>query len=54
MKHKKAIKAAKTLKKYCKKRKCKKCVFRIDGDCMLTAPIQWRIKRLKNEKRQID
>lgn len=61
MKHKKAIKAVKKLKRYCKERDCEDCVFNIKKDMedlcdryFLISPIEWNVKELKNGKRQID
>ena len=51
MKHKKAIKAAKILKKYCKERACENCVFNMTcSDYYWTVPLEWKVKWLKVRK----
>ena len=51
----KAIKAAETLKQYCKDVNCSECIFYFRGDCMLSVindeydytPLDWRIDLIK-------
>lgn len=55
MKHKKAIKAVKKLKKYCEERSCDSCVLSmVCSEYFWTNPLDWGIKEVKNEKGQTD